>query len=299
MYDQQNERQSEYDRQQAARALAAQRRKRNLLLMIAGIAIVAVLFCTWLFALKTETVEPGQNLVVIDKPYFVGSGGIRQEPVKEGRIMLWMTSDVIPVIVTPQAVGVRFDDISTKDNSLLDFNTIVQVQVIDPVGLIRDFGVNWFENNLSGEYGNIVRRSVKMHTFGEVMSDAAVGETIDQEVTMRFADYVKSSLKGYVKVVGFAAGRAHPDDAVMAQVNQTSKEQERKRTLIEATEAEKKREEEQRARAVADNAYRNEMKLDTAQFVALEQAKILGAACQKAANCIVTSGGSGVLVGAK
>jgi hypothetical protein len=136
-----------------------------------------------------------------------------------------------------------------------------------------------------------VRLAVKKHTMPMIMSDVPTAQTIDDEVTAGLQKLIKDSGLP-VQLDGVSLGRASPNEGLMAQMNETAAQQQRKKTLIEAEAAEIQRKKEQTARAAADNAYRNEMQLSPDQFVQLEAVKRYAEACSKGNHCIITTGGT-------
>jgi regulator of protease activity HflC (stomatin/prohibitin superfamily) len=268
-----------------------------------GAAVLAVIsfvafVCTWLMFMHTETVDPGYHGVIIDKPYFGGHQGVRDEPLKEGRILLFRTSSVEDVRMTPQSHVVKVDDYSSKDNILLDFETTIQFRITDAVKLVDKFGAGWFDNNIKNQYLAIVREAVKRKTMTEMMSDVSAAQQIDDEVTKGLQALVTSSNLP-IEVLNVSMGRAKPNENVLAQMNETAAQQQRKKTLIEAEAAELQRKSEQTAKAAADNAYRNAMGLSPEMFIQLESIKRYSDACAKSAHCIVTSGQTNIQVPVK
>lgn len=258
-------------------------------LIIVGIAASVALigfFVMWLFFLHTETVEPGHHLVINDKPYFFGHEGVRAEPLTEGRIMLFRTSSTESVRMTPQSTPIKVDDFSSKDNILLDFETTVQWKVTDAVSLVKNFGASdWLNNNLRNQYLALVRDSVKKYAMSDMMSDIATAQAIDNEVTDGIRKLVADE-KLPVIIMNVSLGRAKPNEEVLRQMNDTAAQQQRQKTLIAATQAEKQREEEQIAKAKADNAYRKAMDLSPEQFIQLESIKRYSEACLKS-TCVI------------
>lgn len=207
----------------------------------------------WAFFMHTEVVEPGNELVINDKPYFFGHDGVRATPLKEGRVLLFKTSSVTSVNMMPKSVKVAVDDFSSSDKFLLDFETIVQFRVNDSVKLVKDFGPDWFNNNIQSRYLAIVREAVKKKTMIEMLSGVAAAE-VDKEVTVALVALVKESGLP-ITVLDVSLGRAKPNAEVLAQMNETAAQQQRKLTLIEAEAAEIQRKREQIAKAAAaDNA---------------------------------------------
>jgi len=211
--------------------MAQEERKLNIGLIVGGVvAFLAVLgfFLTWLLFMHTEVAEPGQELVIVDKPYFFGHEGVRAETVKEGRVLLFRTSTVVPVRT-------------------------------------------------------------------QMMSDVEAATAVDKEVTDALQKLVVDA-KLPLRILGVSLGRAQPNENVLAQMNETAAQQQRKKTLIEAEAAEIQRKKEQIAKADADNAYRNSIGLSPEQFIQLEQIKRYSEACAKS-TCII--GSVPVVVGGK
>lgn len=253
-------------------------------------AIVAVIaLATYVFGTHSVTVTPGSELVLIDQPYFFGHEGVRPQTLKSGRELVWDSTKSLEVAVTPQVISVNFDDISSKDNILLDFSTSVQFQVTDPALLLAKFGDGWFDNNIRQPYSMIVRQNVKSQEMGHLMSDAATATAVDQTVTDQVREVVKASGLP-VRILDVTLGRAKPNDNVLQQMNQTAAEQQRQKTLVAATTAEQQRAKSEEARALADNAYRNAMQMNPEQFVRLQEAKLYSDACQHSEHCVITSG---------
>ena len=263
--------------------------------IIGVVALVTTASC-----LHTETVEPGFHGVIVDKPYFFGHEGVRAEVLQDGRIMLFRTSSLIPVMMTPQTVPVKFDDLSSADNILLDFEAGIQYQYTDAVALMRKFGKGWFQANIEQPFRQIVRDAVKKKTMTQMMSDVTAAADVDKEITDALQKLV-IELKLPVRIAGISLGRAKPNENVLAQMNETAAQQQRQKTLIAATAAEGDREKEQIAKAKADNAYRNAMGLSPDMFIQLERIKRFADACKESkGTCIVDAGdGTNVMVGAR
>ena len=261
---------------------------------IGAVILAAVIgFFTWLFFMTSISVEPGQERVIVDKPYFFGHEGVRPEPMKDGRMLVFKTSSSYPVIMTPQSVHVAFDDLSSADNILLDFESTIQYQFTDSVDLIKNFGEGWFKNNIERQYMSLVRDVVKTKTMSAMMSDVATAADVDAHITAALQKLVTES-KLPLRVIGVSLGRAKPNKNVLEQMNETAAQQQRLKTLVQAEAAEIQRAKEQTAKAAADNAYRNAIGLSPEQFVQLEKIKRYSAACEKAGNvCVIDAAGHG------
>lgn len=257
-------------------------------LIALAVLIIFSLF-TYVFFTYSVTVTPGNEVVLIDQPYFFGHQGIRNDTLKDGRELLWNTTKSQEVAVVPQSIEVTFDDISSKDNILLDFSTTIQYRITNPAVLLDKYGADWFKNNVLNQYSTIVRQAVKSQEMGKIMSDPTTSTAVDQDVTEKFRQLVTDT-KLPIEVLNITLGRAKPNDNVLQQMNQTAAEQQRFKTLVAATAAEGQRQKSEEARAIADNAYRNAMQMNPEQFVQLQVAKLYSDACKGSEHCIITSG---------
>jgi len=238
--------------------------------------------------------EPGDVAVYQDRPYLFGHEGIRAEVLTEGRDVTWPSTTIIYVTTAPQTLHVAFQDLSSMDNILLDFDTSVQLRIVDAADTLKRFGPLWWENNVVSPYNSIVRKAVKSEKMAQMMSDPVAAEKVDQEVTEQLRALIKAS--GIrVEVMAVNLGKAKPNENVLTQMNNTAAEQQRNLTLVAATIAEQQRKLEQEAKADADNAYRNKMGLSPEQYLARQLAEIQAEACKTAAACYLVPQGTNIV----
>ena len=239
--------------------------------------------------------NPDEVSVLVDRPLIFGKGGVRNDDVRAGgtRTYTWITTQSKNLSVKPVAENVKFDDFSSKDNTLLDFQTVLRYRVTNAPELVR-LGDNWFSNSVLPQYTDIVRREVKGFTMQELMSDQSKADELDSRVTAAIIKVVAEQ-KLPIQVLGVNLGRARPDPIVLAQMNQTAAERQRGLTMQQADLAEKARKEAEVSRAAADNAYRQALGMSSEEFVKLEQAKLLVEACSKAKECVLVPSGTNVV----
>lgn len=251
-------------------------------------SLVVITLITWLCFFKSVVVEPGHEVVLVDQPYFFGHEGVREKPVKEGRVYVFSSTKDIPVSVVPESISVAFNDFTSSDNILLDFESTVQTRIINSPVLVSNFGSEWFKNNIKSQYTALVRNEVKSYSMTDMMSNKDVADKIDDYLTKNIRELVKE--RGIpVEVVSISLGRAKPNEDVLRQMNKTAAEQQRAKTLAASTIAEGKRAEEQTAKAKADNAYREAMNMSPEQYIELQKINAYADACEKSTHCIVTS----------
>ena len=222
--------------------------------------------------------DAGQQAVLIDKPFIFGHGGVRDQPVLPGLTYAWFSTQKIYVNMFPQQYDGNFGDLMSSDGVPLDFHAIIRLQVIDPVVLVRDFGQDWYKNNVEQEFFNRVRSAVKKHGMNETAIQTTAIEEIDSEVTQAMGMYLKEN-KLPIRLVKITVGKANPPDAVRNQRVETAQQEQRVLTEHKRDLAEQSRKAAEQSRAEADNAYRNAMNLSPAQFVEMERIKMQSAVC--------------------
>jgi regulator of protease activity HflC (stomatin/prohibitin superfamily) len=235
--------------------------------------------------------DAGQQAVLIEKPWLFGHGGVIEQPVLPGRAYAWFSTQVIYVNMFPQQFDGNFSDLMSSDGVPLDFHAIIRLQVIDPVALVRDFGQDWYKNNVEQEFFNRVRSAVKKHGMNETAIQTTAIDEIDAEVTDAVGNYLKDN-KLPVRLVKITVGKANPPDAVRNQRVETAQQEQRVLTEAKRNLAEQSRKAAEQSRAEADNAYRNAMNLSPAQFVEMERIKMQSAVCaNKDVQCTFIIGG--------
>jgi hypothetical protein len=159
--------------------------------LIQSIAVLAVL--AGLAGCHRVNVDAGTEAVLTEKPWFGGHGGVDPEPVTTGSTVVAMSTSATVISMVPETQHVVFDDYSSRDNIMLDFDTAVQLQVTNSVSLVKNFGPNWFQNNIQSQYAAMVREVVKGQTMTDMMSNAKTSTTMDKELTDQLTAFVKAN----------------------------------------------------------------------------------------------------------
>lgn len=239
---------------------------------------------------KVVSPDAGQQAVLIDKPWIFGHGGVREQPVLPGLTYTWVSTQKIYVNMFPQQYDGNFSDLMSSDGVPLDFHAIIRLQVVDPVSLVRDFGEDWYKNNVEQEFFNRVRSAVKKHGMNETAIQTTAIDEIDAEVTQEIEQYLSQN-KLPIRLLKITVGKANPPDAVRNQRVETAQQEQRVLTEHKRDLAEQSRKAAEQSRADADNAYRNAMNLSPAQFVEMERIKMQATVCGMAnAKCTFVIG---------
>ena len=250
--------------------------KRNYLGLLVALMTMA------LFASCT-TVSPdyGQEGVKIHKPWFFGQGGVDMEPVETGLQYTWFSTDYVIVTMVPVKYDEPLDDVTSNDNTLLDFNTQIQIQVEDnksPI-LINNYGIHFYENVIQEQYRNTVRSYISKYGPFDLMSNREVLDSINIAVKNDMIAYIDelSERSGELPIIvqNVLVGRAIPNAMQKEEMNRTAAATQAKRTEESRKEMLIAKEAAERQRAIADKAYQRELGLTTDQFIQLKAWEII------------------------
>jgi regulator of protease activity HflC (stomatin/prohibitin superfamily) len=241
---------------------------------------------------NTQAPDAGHEVVLIEKPWFFGHGGIDPEPVRAGLTFTAVTTKGIDVNMQPQKFEALMNDTMTADGVPISFHAVIVLQVVDSVALIKNFGPRWYENNLDQPFQTMVRQAVRKHGMNETAIKTTALDDIDAEIRQALIDFIKD--KGIpIKLVTATVGRANPPDAIKNQRIETATQEQRIQTQMQMKLAEDERAKSEQSRALADNAYREAMHLSPEQFIQLEMIKMQEKVCAEGrGNCTFIQNGA-------
>lgn len=241
----------------------------------------------------TTSPNAGEEVVLIEQPYFFGHGGVDDAPIKTGREFIALSTAEVVVDMQPIQKHIQFDDLMSSDGVPLDFDAVIRFQVTDSVDLVKRYRSvdSLYGNNIEREVSQAVREAVKKHGMNETAINAQALQQIDDEVSARILNFVREG-KLPVKVTAFTVGKANPPDSIKNQRVATAEQQQRVLTEHQRKLAEDSRKESEVSRAVADNAYRESMGFSKDEYLTLELYKHCGENCT-----FVIPNGNPVMVG--
>lgn len=240
--------------------------------LIVLIALMAVAGCS------VQSPDAGHEIVLVEKPWIFGHGGVDSEPVRTGRTFTAITTQGIDVNMQPRRFEASLPDTMTSDGVPISFHAIITLQVSDSVALVKNFGPNWYENNIEQPFAQFVRQAVRKRGMNETAISTTALDSIDSEIRDTLETFIKD--KGLpIKLVTMTVGRANPPDSIKGQRIETATQEQRIQTEKQMKLAEDQRMAAEQSRAGADNAYREAMHLSPEQFIQLETIKMQRAVC--------------------
>jgi hypothetical protein len=262
------------------------------------LAAIAFCGCT---GCSVASPDAGHQVVWVEKPMFLGHGGVDSDPVTTGRSYGALTSQAIDVNMQPQRVDMEFDDMMTKSGVPVSFHVVLSFKITDSVKMVTQYGVdrdsdgNWgfWQRNLDQPIRTAVRDSVKKRDMQEMAIDQTASDAVGKEVTEAANRIViEAGIPIMFPPDEINVGRVNPPDAIKNQRIETAAQEQRAITEQQTKLAEDQRKAAEQSRAAADNAYREAMQLSPDQFLQLERIKMQRDVCAHGGtNCTFFIGG--------
>src|ERR1700730_3821147 len=147
---------------------------------------------------------------------FLEHGGVTADPVKTGRTYAAISTDGVDVYMQPQKFETEMADTMTSDGVPITFHAITILQVTDSVDLIKNFGPDWYKNNLEEQFKTMVRQAVKKRGMNETAISTTALDIIDAEIHDQLNLFLVQK-KIPVQLVTMTVGKANPPDAIKSQ----------------------------------------------------------------------------------
>ena len=254
------------------------------------------ILCACFTLVSCHKVQPNadEEAALTMKPWIFGHGGVAQEPVNTGLAWCALTTDASYFKIIPQRYDEKFDDIFSNDNTPLDFDTyiVIQIQKGKTPILLQNYGVDWYKNNIQVYYRNKTREYVSMFSPFDLISNREVLNKIDSMIISDMKNHVTilSKQKEFpITICSVTTGAAKPNKDQLEEMNKTAQYIQQKRSMEQKAIAETARADAERKRAEADKAYMNAMNLSPNQFINLKWIETV--ASKQGANIDVLVGG--------
>jgi len=111
---------------------------------------ILLLLALVLPACSVYSPDAGHEVVLVEKPWFFGHGGVDPDPVKPGRTFAALTTEGVDVYMQPMKAETEMQDTMTSDGVPISFHAIMVLQVTDSVSLIKNFGSQWYKKQSGG-----------------------------------------------------------------------------------------------------------------------------------------------------
>lgn len=221
------------------------------------------------------TVNGDEEAVLIAKPLLWGHGGVSESPVTSGSEICAITTDGIIFKTIPVAYVEKFENLISDDNVPLDFETHLTLQIKRNTtpDLYKSFGSDWYQNNISNKYRSMVRDLISAYKMQDLISNRAVMTRIDSVLHNELDKYIEK-IRIPIEVVQITIGAATPPDEVLVETQKTAAQNQSILTQEARAKAETSRKQAEINKALADQAYRETMKMTMEEYLHLRQLEI-------------------------
>jgi regulator of protease activity HflC (stomatin/prohibitin superfamily) len=216
-----------------------------------------------------------QESVLIKKPLFFGHGGVDEEPISAGATWCVWTTDHKEFTITPQTIAEEFDNMIPSDNTPVSFSAYLKCQIIKgkTPELYKNFGENWYSNNLSATFRTMVRDYASEYTMFELASKRTISSSLEKKIFEKIKEYVEK-IDLPVEVLQVSIGQITPPQEVLNETKNTSAQNQSILTQDARAKAELSRKQAEINKAIADKSYQNEMGMSIQQYLMLRQLEI-------------------------
>lgn len=221
------------------------------------------------------SVDAGHEGVLVEKPVFLGHGGVDPVPVKTGRQLVAATTQVIDIDVRPVQYSEHFDIISSE-NAPVSFDAFMIANVIEGRSpeLISRFGPSWYSQNVKEAFRTAVREEVQRYPLFQLTTDPTTRTKLQEAIANQVRMNILEKQQIPVRLNRIVVGSILPPKGVLEQTAQTIIQEQRRITMVEFQKAEEAREKAEKQRGIADRAYREALGLTAPEFVDLRRIEV-------------------------
>ena len=224
---------------------------------------------------NSVTVDGDEEAVLVKQPWIFGSGGVDETPVEPGQTWTALTTHEVIFKTTPVTYKETFDDLITDDNTPVDLDLYVELQVVKgkTPELYKAFGVDWYQNNIAPTIRQLVRDKASQYKMFDLAGNREVLTNVEKYVFDNLAEHMKK--KGISVMLNRAImGKVTPPAQVLEETERTAAQNQSVLTQAARAKAEDARKDAEVKKAIADNAYKNQMNMTIDQYMELRGLEI-------------------------
>ena len=219
--------------------------------------------------------DPGVESVLVYKPYIFGHGGVDDKPVSTGSTWCVFTTEHKEFPITPITITEDFANMIPSDNTPVSFSVYLKCQIRKgetPI-LYKNFGADWYANNLQASFRTMVRDKASAFKMFELASKREISSQLEKDIFNDIAEYTKK-INLPVNIMQVSIGAVTPPEQVLTETKNTAAQNQSILTQKARADAELSRKQAEINKAIADMAYQKEMKMTIAEYLHLRQLEI-------------------------
>ncbi len=219
--------------------------------------------------------DPGQESVLVYKPYFFGHGGVDDVPISTGSTWCVFTTDHKEFPITPITITEDFANMIPSDNTPVSFSVYLkcQIQSGKTPELYKNFSADWYEHSLQASFRTMVRDKASAFKMFDLASKREISEQLEKDIFKDILAYAKK-LNLPVDLLQVSIGAITPPEQVLTETKNTAAQNQSILTQSARANAELARKQAEINKAIADQAYKNQMGMSVAEYLKLRELEI-------------------------
>ena len=219
--------------------------------------------------------DPGQESVLVYKPFFFGHGGVDDNPVSTGATWCVITTEHREFPITPITITEDFTNMIPSDNTPVSFSVYLKVQIQQgkTPELYKKFGADWYSHSLQASFRTMVRDKASAFKMFDLASKREISAQLEKDIFKDISEYSKN-LKLPVELLQVSIGAITPPEQVLTETKNTAAQNQSILTQSARANAELARKQAEINKAIADQAYKNQMGMTVAEYLHLRQLEI-------------------------
>ena len=240
-----------------------------------SILVVVMLSMFSLTSCYRVQVPPGQESVLVYQPFFFGHGGVDSDPVSTGATWCAMTTDHKEFAITPVTITEDFVNMIPSDNTPVSFSVYLKVQIKkgQTPGLYKDFSSEWYAHSLQASFRTMVRDKASAFKMFDLASKRDISSRLEADIFKDISEYAKK-INLPVDIMQVSIGAITPPEQVLTETKLTAAQNQSVLTQTARATAELSRKQAEINKAIADNAYRNQMGMTVPDYLHMRQLEI-------------------------
>lgn len=219
--------------------------------------------------------DAGQESVLVYKPFFIGHGGVDDTPVSTGATWCVMTTDHKEFPITPITITEDFTNMIPSDNTPVSFSVYLkcQIQKGRTPELYKNFSADWYAHSLQASFRTMVRDKASAFKMFDLASKREISSQLERDIFKDISEYSKK-LNLPVDLLQVSIGAITPPEQVLTETKNTAAQNQSILTQSARANAELSRKQAEINKAIADNAYKNQMGMSVAEYLSLRHLEI-------------------------
>jgi len=219
--------------------------------------------------------DAGQESVLIYKPFLFGHGGVDDTPVSTGSTWCVVTTEHKEFPITPITITENFTNMIPADNTPVSFSAYLkcQIQAGKTPRLYKDFSAEWYEHSLQVTFRTMVRDKASAFKMFDLASKREISSQLEKDIYKDLSEYAKG-LKLPVDLLQVSIGAITPPEQVLTETKNTAAQNQSILTQSARANAELARKQAEINKAIADQAYKNQMGMTVAEYLNLRHLEI-------------------------